>query len=320
MISIGSDYCLNVRSGPTVAQLRAFVAIADHQSFRDAAVVLRVSQPTLSQALATMEANLGVQLVERNPRRVLLTPEGRALLPLARQAVDAVDAFRRATLPDTWLAGPLHVGLIQTVAPYLLPCLLPAVRREAPDLALRVREDQTRVLLDALADGALDVAIVAAPSADARLRVEPLYDEDLVLAVPSRHPWAGREDLRPEELRDEDLMFLAEGHCLGEHAVEVCRASGMAHPGTANPRAASLSTILRLVSAGLGMTFVPASALRAEMRTAQVGVARFADPVPGRRIVLAWRRSSTRVEEFEDLAEIVRRAVVKGMTATRPAV
>jgi LysR family hydrogen peroxide-inducible transcriptional activator len=309
-----------VRSGPTIAQLRAFVAIVDHQSFRDAAVALRVSQPTLSQALATMEASLGVHLVERNPRRVLVTPEGRALLPLARQALDAVDALRRATVPDTWLAGPLHVGVISTVAPYLLSAVLSAVRREAPDLVLRVQEDQPRPLLDALADGVLDAVIVAQHSADARVRADPLYDEDLVLAVPPRHAWAGREDLRPEELRDDDLLFLADGHCLGEQAVEVCRSSGVPHPGTANPRAASLPTLLRLVSAGMGTTFLPASAVRVETRAVPVGVARFANPAPGRRIVLAWRRSSTRVEEFEDLAEIVRRAVVKGMTATRPAV
>lgn len=305
-------------ASPTIAQLRAFVAIAECQHFREAAASLRVSQPTLSQALATLEANLGVQLIERNPRRVLVTPEGRFLLPLARSAIDAVDAFSRAALPDTWLAGPLNLGVIPTVAPYLLPSLLPALRLEAPDLVLQVQEDQTARLLEALAEGSIDVAVLALPLADARVRVEPLYDEDFVLAVPGRHEWSGGGEVRAAQLRDEDLLFLADGHCLCEQALEVCRASGVDKPGQANPRAASLSTIVQLVSAGMGMTFLPASAIRVETRGAQIGFARFVDPPPGRRVVLAFRRSSTRVEEFEDLAEILRRAATRTMTAVRP--
>lgn len=308
-----------MRSTPTVAQLRAFVAVADFQHFRDAAASLGVSQPTLSQALSTLEANLGVHLIERNPRRVLVTPDGQFLLPLARQAIEAVDAFRAAALPDTWLTGPLHLGVIPTVAPYLLPALLPAVHREAPDLLLHVHEDQTQRLLEGLSDGTIDVAIMALPVKDPRVRAEPIYDEDFVLAVPADHPWAGSDDVLASQLKDEELLFLEEGHCLREQAVEVCLSSGVAHPGEANARAASLSTIVQLVSAGLGMTFLPDSAVKVETRGAQLGVARFADPAPGRRIGLVYRRSSTRTEEFEDLAEIIRRAVAKGMPSARTA-
>lgn len=308
-----------MRSTPTVAQLRAFVAVAEFQHFRDAAASLGVSQPTLSQALATMEANLGIRLVERNPRRVLVTADGEFLLPLARAAVEAVDAFRTAALPDSWLSGPLHLGVIPTIAPYLLPSLLPAVHAEAPDLQLHVHEDQTDRLLEALAAGSLDVAVMALPLKDARVRVEPLYDEDFVLAVPAGHAWSGATDVLPSQLRDEELLFLEEGHCLREQAVEVCLSSGVANAGETNARAASLSTIVQLVSAGLGMTFLPDSAVRVETRGAQLGVARFADPAPGRRIVLVHRKSSTRTEEFEDLAEILRRAVAASMPSVRRA-
>jgi LysR family transcriptional regulator, hydrogen peroxide-inducible genes activator len=308
-----------VRSTPTVAQLRAFVAVAEFQHFGDAAASLGVSQPTLSQALASMEQRLGVKLIERNPRRVLVTAEGRFLLPLAEQAIAAVDAFRAAALPDTWLSGPLHLGVIPTVAPYLLPALLPAAHKEAGDLQLHVHEDQTDRLLDALAAGSVDVAVLALPVNDPRVRSEPLYDEDFVLAVPARHEWAGATGILPSQLRDEELLFLEEGHCLREQAVEVCLQSGVTHAGEANARAASLSTIVQLVSAGLGMTFLPDSAVKVETRGAQLGVARFADPAPGRRIGLVYRRSSTRVEEFEDLAEILRRAVVKALPSVRRA-
>ncbi len=306
-----------MRSTPTVAQLRAFVAVAEFQHFRDAAASLGVSQPTLSQSLAAMEARLGVRLIERNPRNVLVTSDGQYLLPLAKRAVDAVDAFRAAALPDSWLTGPLHLGVIPTVAPYLLPSILPAVSEQAPDLQLHVHEDQTDRLLDALAKGSIDLAIMALPVADPRVRTEPLYDEDFVLAVPAAHPWAGARDIEAAQLRDEELLFLEEGHCLRDQAVEVCLQSGVTHAGDANARAASLSTIVQLVSAGLGMTFLPDSAVRVETRGAQLGVARFVDPAPGRRIGLVHRRSTTRTEEFEDLAEILRRAVAAGMPSVR---
>ena len=308
-----------MRSTPTVAQLRAFVAVAEIQHFKDAAASLGVSQPTLSQSLAAMETRLGVRLIERNPRKVMVTAEGRFLLPLARHAVEAVDAFRAAALPDTWLTGPLHLGVIPTVAPYLLPSLLPAIHQEAPDLQLNVHEDQTDRLLAALATGAIDVAIMALPVTDPRVRSEVLYDEDFVLAVPADHPWAGADDVQPSQLRDEELLFLEEGHCLRDQAVEVCLQSGVTNAGDANARAASLSTIVQLVSAGLGMTFLPDSAVKVETRGAHLGVARFADPAPGRSIVLVHRRSSTRTEEFEDLAEILRRAVATGMPSVRRA-
>lgn len=302
-----------MRATPTVSQLRAFVAVADFQHFREAAAAMGVSQPTLSQALSTLEAHLNVRLIERNPRKVLVTAEGEHLLPLARQAIEAVEAFRAAALPDSWLTGPLHVGVIPTIAPYLLPTLLPTLTREAPDLQLHVHEDQTDRLLEALAEGSIDVGIMALPLKDTRIHIEPLYDEDFVLAVPPEHPWSGSSSVGVSDLEDRELLFLEEGHCLRDQTVDVCLSSGISHAGESNARAASLSTIVQLVSAGLGMTFLPETAVKVETRGAHLGVARFAEPSPGRRVVLVHRKSSTRTEEFEDFAEILRRAMLKEM-------
>lgn len=306
-----------MRSAPTLAQLRAFVAVVDHASFSDAANALGVSQPTLSQSLAALERGIGRPLVERTPKRVLITADGRELLPLARSTVEAAEAFRAAAIPDTWLTGPLHLGVIPTVAPYLLPALLATLGRETPDLQLFVHEDQTDRLLESLADGAIDVTIVALPIRDQRVVAHHLYIEDFVLAVPAKHEWAGAKGISLSQLADQDLLFLEEGHCLRDQTIEVCLQSGVANAGDASARAASLSTIVQLVAAGLGTTFLPASAVKVETRGALIDVATFESPTPGRTIALVHRRTSARAEEFEDLAEILRRAARK-MPGVRP--
>ena len=306
-----------MRSSPTVAQLRAFVAIADLQHFRDAASTLRVSQPTLSQALSTLEENLNVRLIERNPRRVLVTADGARLLPLAREVLDAVEAFRSAALPDAWLTGPLHMGIIPTIAPYLLPTLLPALHIEAPDLELHVHEDQTHRLVSGLTEGSIDLAILSLPLEDSRLVTMPLYEEDFVLAVPPGHTWAGVDTVDIGDVPNENLLLLDEGHCLRDQVVAACLSSGVSRVGASGDRAASLPTIVQLVAAGLGMTLLPETAVNVETRGAHLGVARFAEPVPGRSIVLAHRRSCMRTDEFEDFAEILRRAMTTRMPFIR---
>jgi LysR family hydrogen peroxide-inducible transcriptional activator len=168
-----------------------------------------------------------------------------------------------------------------------------------------------------LAAGSVDVAVLALPVMDTRVQSVPLYDEDFVVAVPGSHPWNGRTDLTPTHLQDEQLLLLEEGHCLRDQVVEVCVQSGVTSAGEANARAASLSTIVHLVSAGLGMTVLPSSAVEVEARGARLGIAHFAGDAPGRRIGLVWRKSSTRTEEFEDLADIITRGVVSGMPDVR---
>ena len=305
-------------SSPTIAQLRAFVAVGRLRHFGDAAALLGVSQPTLSQALSTLEAHLGIQLVERSPRRVLVTPAGERLLPLAEAAVAAVDAVVDAVEPASWLSGPMSIGVIPTIAPYLLPAMLRTLRREAPDLQLTVREDQTARLVEALRRGDLDIAVLALPVLEPGLVEVPVYDEDFLLAVSTDHPLAGQTDIPVSVLTELHLLLLDEGHCLREQALEGCATAGATEAGHDAARSSSLTTIVQLVAAGMGATLLPATAAAVESRGAAVGTGTFAAPAPGRRIGLVARGTTSRAEEFADLAEIVRRAVVKGRLPARP--
>ena len=303
-------------TSPTVAQLRAFVAVARTRHFGEAASLLGISQPTLSQSLAALEANLGVQLLERNPRQVLVTAAGTALLPLARRAVEAIDAVTQAAIPAQWLSGPLRLGIIPTIGPYLLPVLLRTLRDEAPDLQPMVHEDQTARLIEALRHGDIDVAVLALPVEDTNLQQLPVYEEDFVLAVAADDPLADARDVDPGSLAQMRLLLLDEGHCLRDQALAVCMQAGVTDAGADPARAASLPTIVQLVSAGLGVTLLPETAVQVEARGATLGIAHFAAPAPGRTIGLVFRSTSARLNEFQDLAEILRRAITG---AKRPA-
>lgn len=310
-----------VRPGPTptIAQLRAFLALVEHRHFGDAAKAVGVAQPTLSQALATLEETLGVQLIERSARTFLITEAGERLVPLAQRVIDAAEAIVDSVATDrAWLAGPRSIGIIPTVGPYLLPALLRALRKEAPDLTPIIREDQTARLLTALRAGDLDVAIVAEPIDDPTLARIPLYDEDFVVAVPANHPLGGREGIDVAALQDVPILLLDEGHCLRDQTLAVTLAAGLAGVDAQAARATSLSTVIQLVDAGLGATLLPDSAVGVEVRRTSVEIGRFTDPAPGRRMVLAYRATSARGEEYEDLAEIIRRAVRVSRMPVRP--
>ena len=294
-------------TSPSIAQLRCFVAVGQQQHFGRAARSLGIAQPTLSQTVAALEETLGVQLVERGSK-VMLTASGARLLPLAERAVAAVDAVAEAATPDhSYLAGPLRLGVIPTIAPYLLPSLLASLRREAPDLQLQVNEDFTFRLLESLKSGQMDAIIVALPNHVPGLVEVPMYDEDFVLAVPKDSPLGRRKTLPVESLSDAELLLLDDGHCLRDQALDVCQRAGVT-PVSSGARAASLSTIVQLVAAGMGVTLLPETAVPTE--TARpIKVVRFVAPAPGRRVGLVYRATSGRAEEFEDLAEIIRRAV-----------
>jgi len=291
---------------PTLSQLRAFVAVATYRHFGTAASRLNVSQPTLSQGLAALENGLGVQLIERSTRRVLVTAAGERLLPQAEAILDAADGFVAAAAGVTdGFSGQLRLGLIPTVAPYFLPGLLPELRTTMPNLSVHVIEDQTARLLAALRAGTLDVAVLALP-ADASGVVEiPLYIEDFVLVVPSGHHLAGRRGLHPGVLGDLPLLLLDEGHCLRDQALDLCR-SADARPDAGDTRATSLATIVRCVAGGLGVTLVPESAVSVETAGGELAVARFADPQPGRTIGLVFRASSARADHYRILADVLR--------------
>ncbi len=292
---------------PTTAGLRAFVAVADHRRFHAAATAVGISQPSLSQALATLEATIGLQLVERHRRQIMLTPDGVQLLPLAQAALDSYDDFCTAAAGrGDPLAGRLHLGMIPTVAPYVLPVVLSGLAGHYPDLTLTLVEDQTARLLDALHNGRIDVALLALPIPGV---VEiPMYDEDFVLALPAGHHLAGSTDLSLSVLDDLPLLLLDEGHCLRDQALTACQQAGV-RPATDPTRATSLPTVVRCVAGNLGVTLLPATAAASETATGALTTASFADP-PGRRIGLIHRRQSGRDTVYRALAAAMTGLVV----------
>ncbi|MGV9824745.1 hydrogen peroxide-inducible genes activator [Gordonia sp. NPDC003429] len=294
---------------PSVAGLRAFVALARKRHFGSAAIELGVSQPSLSQALAGLEAGLGTQLIERTTRRVFVTPEGESLLPKAIAVIDAVDEFLAAAAgSDDPLDGTLRLGLIPTVAPYVLPTILRGQAGELPALTLRVVEDQTARLVAQLREGSLDAAMLALPADAPGLSEIPLYAEDFVLALPAGHPLAGRKRVEPSALAELPLLLLDEGHCLRDQALEVCRLAGV-RADIGHTRAASLATAVQCVEGGLGVTLIPGTAVAAETAGGELATASFTAPRPGRRIGLVYRESSGRDDAYRRLASIIGRLV-----------
>ncbi|OBA57977.1 LysR family transcriptional regulator [Mycobacterium sp. 1100029.7] len=290
---------------PTLAGLRAFTAVAEKHHFGSAATTLGVSQSTLSQSLAALEAGLGTHLVERSTRRVRLTPEGAQLLPLAQSVVEAAETFAAAAAGTSDpLQGTLRLGMIPTVAPYVLPTVLAGLSHRLPALTLRVIEDQTERLLTALRGGALDAALIALPAAAAGLTEVPIYDEDFLLAVPPGHPMSGKRRVPASALADLPLLLLDEGHCLRDQALDVCQKAGV-RAELADTRAASLATAVQCVTGGLGVTLIPQSAAPVETARSPLGLAQFAAPRPGRRIGLVFRSSSGRDESYRRLAGII---------------
>jgi LysR family transcriptional regulator, hydrogen peroxide-inducible genes activator len=293
---------------PSLIQLRAFVAAAELGSVTDAAAVTSMSQPAVSQSIAALEEVLGVVLLDRLSRGVRPTPAGAQVLPQARAVLNAANDLLDAVRPFNGpLRGLVRIGVIPTVAPYLLPAALAILASAAPDLIPEIHEDRTPRLREALADGSIDVALLAAPAGD-RLESLPLYDEEFQIVVPNGHAWAGRSDVTGVELSEADLLLLDEGHCLRDQALDVCRTAGH-DPSTQPTRASSLGTLTQLVGSGLGVSLLPTTAVPVETRRAPVELATFAAPVPGRRIVLAYRGGSNRAKEWQTLAQVWRDAI-----------
>jgi LysR family hydrogen peroxide-inducible transcriptional activator len=283
--------------------LRYLVALADHKHFGRAAAACFVSQPTLSTQIRKLEEELGVSLVERAPRRVMLTPVGRDIAERARRVVAEVtqmgEVARRSQDPE---AGSVRLGLFPTLAPYLLPHVLPGIRARFPRLELLLVEEKTDALLARLREGRLDAAILALPLHDESLHVEPLFQEPFVMAVPQTHVFARRtRPLALHELDQEHLLLLEEGHCLRDQALDVCRLAG------ANERdgfrATSLETLRQMVAAGIGVTLLPMLAVQPPVPPSpDVHLLPFAGKPPSRDIAMVWRRSSAMGDFLGQLA------------------
>ncbi|APT84908.1 hydrogen peroxide-inducible genes activator [Corynebacterium aquilae] len=296
---------------PTLAQLRSFVTIAEVRHFGSAANKLGISQPSLSQALVSLESGLNVQLIERSTRRVIVTPAGRELLPYATATLEAADRFlAQAHGVGGGLVGPVTLGIIPTIAPYLLPSFFDIVSDELPGVHLRIIEEQTANLLTGLREGSIDVAILALPIDNSGLETTHLYAEDFAVVCPINHPLAGRTDLSVSDLEGEKLLLLDDGHCLRDQVVELCRSADLqARNSVSDTRLASLATVMQCVAGGMGVTLIPSSAVEAEAKRPGLAIARFSSSVTASRTVgLCYRRSSGRADEFERIGNIARRA------------
>lgn len=287
--------------------LHYLVAVAEHRHFGKAADASFVSQPTLSMQLKKLERELGVQLVERNPRHVLLTEAGRQVVERAKLILAEVDNIhgiaRQAADADS---GTVRLGLFPTLAPYYLPHVVPSVHQRFPHLELLLVEEKTDVVHRQLGEGRLDAALMAMPVDDERLHVEALFDEDFVLAVPADHPLArldGPVDV--SVLADEHVLLLEEGHCLRDQALSVCQLAGASERG--GFRATSLETLRQMVAAGVGVTLLPQLAVRPPVAASEhVTLLRFAEPVPRRRIGMFWRPASVYRDLLPRLADVLR--------------
>jgi len=295
---------------PSIRQLEYLVALAGTRHFGRAARACAVTQPALSLQIRELEELLGVKLFERGRRQVLVTAAGERVIERAREALrridDLLDEARAAQRPFT---GRLSLGVIPTVAPYLLPRALPAVRAAHPGLELLLREDQTQRILARLREGDLELLLLALPVEGDDLEALPLFEEPFVLAVPASHRLArGHGAVSEAELAGEPVVLLEEGHCLRAQALTLCDAVGAREPG--GIQATSLGTLVQMVANGLGITLLPASSLAVEARAGSgLALRAFAAPVPGRTIGLVWRRGSARGAEFRALGEIFRRCV-----------
>ena len=289
----------------TLKQLRYFDALARHGHFGRAADACAISQPALSMQIRELEETLGTPLFERGARQVRLTGFGEEVSSRARailRSVDELSDLARAARDRP--AGRLRIGVIPTVAPYLLPRIVGALSRRYAELDIRVRETLTARLIDELAEGRLDTAIVALPVSEPTFTEVDLFSEEFVLVRPGAD--AGKPVPSAERLREMRLLLLEEGHCFRDQALSFCSMQA------ARPRelldGSSLSTLVQMVGAGIGVTLIPEMAVPVETRSAPVAVARFAPPRPSRRIGMIWRKSSPLAPQLHQIAGVVRDA------------
>ncbi|HEX5687632.1 MAG TPA: LysR substrate-binding domain-containing protein [Ideonella sp.] len=301
----------------TLTELRYIVAVARERHFGRAAEACFVSQPTLSVAIKKLEEELDMKIFERGSNEVTMTPLGEAVVRQAQQVIEQAQGIREiAKRGKDPLAGPLRLGIIYTIGPYLLPELVKNAIEHTPQMPLILQENFTVKLLDMLRTGELDCAIMAEPFPDTGLAIAPLYDEPFMAAVPRTHPLASRERITSEELKRETMLLLGTGHCFRDHVLEVCpefaRFSSDAEGIKKSFEGSSLETIKHMVASGMGVTVVPALSVPREPQTHVVFIP-FAEPVPTRRVVLAWRKTFTRYEAIAALRNAVYACELSGM-------
>ncbi len=296
----------------TLRQLRYLSALAKHGHFGRAAEACAITQPALSMQIRDLERTLGVQVVERRPGEVILTDVGREV---ARRGEDVLAASRDlvdfARHRGGVLTGRLTLGVIPSLAPYLLPRILPALQKQFPELRLELRETQTRQLVDDVKSGVLDAAMLALPLGEAEIETLKLFDDTFLLAVPANDSRPADQRIKSSEIDQSRLILLEDGHCLRDQALAFCATArgGMTAAGTAFA-ASSLSTVIQMVANGYGVTLIPQIAADVEQRDTRVKFLRLENPQPGRTIGLAFRRTSPRKADFAALGDAVKDCVL----------
>lgn len=297
--------------------LQYIIAVAETRHFGHAAERSFVSQPTLSGQIKKLEEELGVAIFERTNRSVEITPVGETILVHARQIMEQVDAIEQlARASQDPLAGPLRVGAIPTLSPYLMPLILLPLKKQHPQMKLVLSEELTDTLLERLRNHEIDAALLATPVDEPDLASLPLFEEPFWIAYPRKHPFYTKDKITRKDLEHENLLLLAEGHCLADQAMEVCHLQERSNQGDfADLRAASLETLLQLVGAGFGCTLVPALAMRGSWTTGSGVVAQpLTLPHASRQVSLVYRHSFPRRSALEAFAEVIRRNLPNTVT------
>lgn len=294
----------------TLTELRYLIALAQERHFGRAADACHVSQPTLSAAIRKLEDHLGLTLFERRPREVRVTPEGSPVIAQAKRVLEQAEILEEmASQRKDQLGSPLRVGAIFTVAPYLFPVIVPRIRKAAPQMPLFIEENYTHVLRGKLERGELDAIIVALPFSGGGLVRAKMYDESFSVLMPIDHPWTRQRSIRPEQLLDETLLLLGDGHCFRDQVLELCPAlDSEAQKRLVQIEGGSLETLRHMVASGLGVTVLPDSALHhSGYRENIFAVRGFSKPRPARTIALIWRDSFPRPRAIEVLRQAVPR-------------
>lgn len=287
-----------------IRAVQYLITLADVRHFSKAAELCHVSQPTLSTQIRKLEEELNVQLVERSPRKVMLTRVGEEVVERARKVLDEVGAMRAVALRSKDPhSGTLRLGIFPTLAPYLLPHVIPKIRGRFPRLTLRLFEEKTGDVLSMLHQGRLDAGLLALPVPGEQLHTRTLFEEPFVLAIPEGHSLTGRDRVTLDDLRGQELLLLEDGHCLREQALEVCQMAG-AHEKL-DFHATSMETLRQMVAANTGITLMPTLAIKPPVaHTDNLVVRPFVDPGPKRTIAMVWRKSSALTEFLDELAGI----------------
>jgi LysR family hydrogen peroxide-inducible transcriptional activator len=299
----------------TLRQLRYLCALATHRHFGRAAEACAVTQPALSMQIRELEQELGVELIERRSGDVSLTDIGAEVVRRAEHVLAATrDMVDFAQHRGQVLTGRLQLGIIPSLAPYVLPRILPVLQRRYPELRVELRETQTKGLMEELAAGSLDVVMLALPVGDAEIETIRLFDDPFLLAVPATDERSERVPVKQEGIDQKKLILLEEGHCLRDQALALC---GHAR-GDVGLGATSLATVMQMVASGYGVTLLPRVAVDVEVRDDRVKLLRFEEPVPGRTIGLAWRRTSPRKTDFVALSQLIIETLGKAEAVQRP--